>query len=149
MANEDSFLGQRRNNRRKGNVAESAVASYLRTQGLSILERNVYISKLGEIDLIANRGNSLYFVEVKSHWYEGSYFNTQNELSPILDINKCWSIFHPLERIGSRKRSYIFKTAEAYIFKHKLEHYNCILLVACCLMSDQGKLIYCEIIELS
>ena len=83
LANEDSFLGQRRNNRRKGNVAESAVASYLRTQGLSILERNVYISKLGEIDLIANRGNSLYFVEVKSHWYEGSYFNTQNELSPI------------------------------------------------------------------
>ena len=47
--------------------------------------------------MIANRGNSLYFVEVQSHWYEGSYFITQNELSPILDINKYWSIFHPLE----------------------------------------------------
>ena len=49
----------------KGAQAEEKAADYLRSLGCSILERN-YRSRLGEIDIIAQDGEGVVFVEVRS-----------------------------------------------------------------------------------
>lgn len=50
---------------RLGRAAEELVATRLRTSGWSIVARNVRLPS-GEIDLIAEDGSTLVFVEVKS-----------------------------------------------------------------------------------
>lgn len=52
-------------NRRRGNLGEDFAADYLEKEGYTILERN-YATKLGEIDIIAQKDNFIAFVEVKA-----------------------------------------------------------------------------------
>ncbi len=47
-----------------GRQAEEAVAEYLKKQGYKILDRN-WRTRWCEIDIIAQKNNSVYFVEVK------------------------------------------------------------------------------------
>jgi putative endonuclease len=49
----------------RGKAAEARAAKYLESQGLRIVARN-YRSRFGEIDLIANDGATLVFVEVRA-----------------------------------------------------------------------------------
>jgi len=49
---------------KSGALAEALAADYLRLRGLRLIERN-YRCRLGEIDLIANDGPVLVFVEVR------------------------------------------------------------------------------------
>ena len=54
------------NNRQQfGKESESVAVGTLKKKGYQILEIN-YMTKLGEIDIIAKDGNSLAFVEVKA-----------------------------------------------------------------------------------
>jgi Holliday junction resolvase-like predicted endonuclease len=48
-----------------GVLGEKVAGEYLRRQGMKIIDRNV-TRKTGEIDLIARKGKTLHFVEVKS-----------------------------------------------------------------------------------
>jgi len=48
-----------------GELGESVACMFLMKHGFEIIERN-YTRKYGEIDIIAERGNKLYFIEVKS-----------------------------------------------------------------------------------
>lgn len=52
------------NNREIGSRCENMAAVYLQEKGYRILEKN-YRRKTGEIDLIAEKGSYLVFVEVK------------------------------------------------------------------------------------
>jgi putative endonuclease len=51
--------------REKGTIGEKIAVSYLRHEGLTILERN-YRACSGEVDIIARDGAIVVFVEVKS-----------------------------------------------------------------------------------
>lgn len=51
-------------NKNKGFDYEKLAAKYLLHKGYKILETN-FISRFGEIDIIAQRGERLYFIEVK------------------------------------------------------------------------------------
>src|SRR3989344_4169494 len=51
--------------RKIGDIGEEVACKYLETKGFRILERN-YLRKWGEIDIVAEKGNLLSFVEVKS-----------------------------------------------------------------------------------
>ncbi len=48
-----------------GDSGENLAAKHLRSQGYAIIERN-YRLKAGELDLIARKGSTLVFVEVKT-----------------------------------------------------------------------------------
>lgn len=52
-------------NKTLGSYGESLARQYLQTQGYRILEEN-FRNKLGEIDLIAQDGKTICFVEVKT-----------------------------------------------------------------------------------
>lgn len=51
--------------RKTGDLGENIVGMFLVKQGFKIAERN-YLRKWGEIDIIAKKGDTLYFVEVKT-----------------------------------------------------------------------------------
>ena len=48
-----------------GEIGENIAIRFLMKHNFSILDRN-YTKKCGEIDIIAEKGNKLYFIEVKS-----------------------------------------------------------------------------------
>lgn len=87
------------NNRQTGSRYESVAADYLVKQGYRILERNFY-SKQGEIDLVAQDGRYLVFVEVK--YRSGT---------------ACGS---PAEAVGPLKQRRIRGTARYYLYSHGL-----------------------------
>lgn len=48
-----------------GNLGEKVAAEYLKRQGMKIVAKNV-ARKTGEIDVVARKGDTLHFVEVKT-----------------------------------------------------------------------------------
>ena len=58
--------------RTTGNYNETVATRYLEARGFSIVERNYYARKLGEIDIIAHKMGIVHFIEVKSSAY-GSF----------------------------------------------------------------------------
>ena len=83
----------------KGRIGERQAAAYLRERGYRIVERNVRVRmgrrQVGEIDLVACRGDSVVFVEVKA-----------------------WSSFGAADLaavVNDRKRLRIVRTAAAFL----------------------------------
>lgn len=89
--------------RRTGNVGESIACQYLEMHGFVILERN-HLRPWGEIDIIAEKGSSIRFVEVKSVSRESSgEFSREN------------STYRPEEQVHPAKLKKIARTAELYM----------------------------------
>ena len=87
----------RMRSRRLGNFGERVAASHLESKGYEILERN-WGTREGEIDLIAQRGDELVFIEVRSR--QGNSRGT------------------PEESITGRKAAHIRAAAAAYAQQH-------------------------------
>ena len=82
--------------RKTGSHWERAAESYLRTQGLKLLQRN-FSSRFGEIDLIMRDGQTVVFVEVK--------YRKSNEHGSGADA----VTFHKQERISRTAAWYLVK----------------------------------------
>lgn len=80
--------------RARGNVGENAVCAFLVRHGYEIVKRN-YTVRGGEIDIIARKGGTLCFVEVKSRRED-----------PLSDGE---------EAVGAAKRRHIVYTAQRYL----------------------------------
>lgn len=65
------------NNTTIGNRNEALAVEFLEVEGFSIVARNYYARKLGEIDIIAIREGVLHFIEVKS---------SQQDFDPIYNF---------------------------------------------------------------
>ena len=74
------------NYRKKGSQGEDFAAEYLRKKGLRIIDRNFRFRR-GEIDIIAEDGGVLVFVEVKARWSH-SYGDPEDAVS----ASKCRQI---------------------------------------------------------
>lgn len=64
------------NHKTIGNIGEEVAQNYLQRQGCKIIERNYY-SRFGEIDIIAEKENTLLFIEVK--YRKNEYFSLATE----------------------------------------------------------------------
>ena len=87
------------NKRQTGSQYEEKAAEYMKQHGHQILERN-YRCRQGEIDIIAQDGSYLVFVEVK---YRGS---TENG--------------YPSEAVTERKKRNIRQVAAYYLYSRRL-----------------------------
>jgi putative endonuclease len=92
-----------------GNLGESAVCEYLRRLGFTIVDRNV-ARKTGEIDIIAQNGETLHFVEVKS---------TLCKEFPNLKDNR--DTYDPSANLHALKIQKIARTAEWYMANNEWE----------------------------
>jgi len=80
-----------------GTWGENFAASYLRKQGLKILQRNLR-TPVGEIDIVARDRKTLVFVEVKTR--QSRQYGT------------------PQEAVGAHKQRQIIRTAQWYLSEH-------------------------------
>jgi len=87
------------NKRTIGSEKERLAREYLEKQGYQILECNFY-SSYGEIDIIANDGRWLVFLEVK--------------------YRKSLSAGYPAEAVNRQKRQKLYQTAQYYLYKNRL-----------------------------
>ena len=53
-------------NMQVGQAGEEAVALYLSKRGFKVIERNWYAEQWGELDIVAVKNQTLYFIEVKA-----------------------------------------------------------------------------------
>ncbi len=86
-----------------GDLGESAAAKFLREQGFSIVDKNV-VRKTGEIDLIARKGGTLHFVEVKARLCKEFPYEDSGDTS-----------FDPSANLHNAKISKIVRTAQWYV----------------------------------
>lgn len=87
-----------------GRQGESIAESYLRSKGYLIRERNFQIRE-GEIDLIAEAGDLLIFVEVKT--------------------GQSGRFGHPADKVDLRKQQRMILAAEGFLQKNRIEERDC------------------------
>jgi putative endonuclease len=91
--------------RQKGYESESLAVKYLEEKNFKIIKQNFTFSRYGEIDIIAEDGDILVFVEVKS--------------------NRTNAYGNPLESITPRKQAHLRRAAEGYLYINKIINKPC------------------------
>jgi len=104
----------------RGDQGEERVASFLKSEGFDIVARN-YRRPYGEIDVIAQCGELLIFVEVKTRAQE------------LFDLS---------EVITPTKQRKIIAAAKAFITEHQCDDKVCRFDVALLEDSNDGKMSY-------
>lgn len=109
------------NTRQYGAEAEQFTANWLEKKGYTILDRNFFM-RGGELDIVAQSGDTIAFVEVRS-W-----------------DRMFWEGGTPLETVGPEKIRHIIKTALYYIQKKHicLQTYNIRFDVAALIRNEAG-----------
>lgn len=92
-------------NKKIGALGERIAVKFLENKGFRILERN-YRKKYGEVDIIAKRGDSIHFVEVKSVLHVKA---SSGEFSRETGGYRPEELVHPL------KLKKIIRVAETYM----------------------------------
>lgn len=100
-----------------GLIGEELAEQFLRQKGLRILERN-FRAGHGEIDIIAEEGNTLVFIEVKT--------------------SKSLSYDHPVTWVDERKQHILGETAEAYLCRNSIEDQDCRFDIIAVELNPQG-----------
>jgi len=88
--------------RKKGGAAETRACNWLEKQGFEIVERN-FFARVGEIDIVAKRGEEIHFIEVKSG----------KGLAPHFAITP-------------KKLSKIYASIEVFLFKNNIDSPYCV-----------------------
>jgi len=86
-----------------GKIGENLAFDFLKSHNFSVLEKNFH-SKLGEIDIIAEKEHCIHFIEVKTR-------SNVNYGKPFESVNRG-KIYH------------IKKAAQYYLLKNKFEGYK-------------------------
>jgi putative endonuclease len=92
------------NNRSQGKAGEDLACNFLEQNGLKILDRNFRFER-GEIDLIAEDGEELVFIEVKAR--RSNTFGA------------------PEDAVTEKKQEQIRAVAEGYLFTHDIDDRPC------------------------
>ena len=101
-----------------GARGEELAGKYLRRAGYRLLARN-YRCKCGEIDLVAEEGGSLVFIEVKTRSSAG--------------------FGHPLEAVDRRKQGQLIRAAHVYLREQTAEERYCRFDVVAVTFGGDGK----------
>ncbi len=86
-----------------GKLGESAAAEYLKSKGYNIVGMNVYVGRC-EIDILAENGEFLLFVEVKTR-------------TQIPDVTSPFG--RPATAVNAAKRKNMWSSARRYLYENK------------------------------
>ncbi|MEZ4210772.1 MAG: YraN family protein [Candidatus Paceibacterota bacterium] len=100
-----------------GEIGENLACKKLLSLGFKILERN-YTRKGGEIDIIAKKGNKLYFIEVKSVSREIHKDAQKNTDVP----HETRKYYRPEENMTFSKFKKMSRTIELYLLEKHVSH---------------------------
>ncbi|CAM2897232.1 YraN family protein [Paenibacillus sediminis] len=94
---------KRDNRKQKGQAAEEAAAQYLESQGYHILARN-WRCRSGEIDIIAQMGDTLIFVEVRSRSGASAYGTPAESITPrkIKQVRDTAAVYLHMNHLSNR-----------------------------------------------
>lgn len=87
-----------------GQRSEQIAAAHLERAGLAILARNWRHSRFGELDIVAQDGDEIVFVEVRAR---------RGSLRTAIDA--------ALESVTPQKRARLLELAQAYLAEHDLD----------------------------
>lgn len=85
------------NTKDRGNYGENIACAILESFNYKIIDRN-YLTKVGEIDIIALKNNIIHFIEVKTTYGE----------------------YNPAENFHKTKLARLMKTIKIYCYKHNI-----------------------------
>lgn len=92
-----------------GNIGEDAATAFLKRQGFTIIDRNV-ARKTGELDIIARKGSTLHFIEVKSLLR-----------MEFPDLDDARDDYDPSDNLHPYKIRKVARTAEWYVAEKEWE----------------------------
>ena len=96
----------------KGHLGEKIALQYLVNKGFTILETN-YTKKIGEIDIVAQKGNHYHFLEVKTIFEP----HGSNSVSRETGRGKLYS---PWQNVSREKLQRFGRTCELYIIERNV-----------------------------
>lgn len=91
-----------------GEIGENIAVKFLVKQGFAILDRN-YTKKWGEIDIVAGKGDKLYFIEVKS---------VSRETLKYVSSETSW--YKPEDNMHPWKLKRLSRTIQTYVLSKKI-----------------------------
>jgi Holliday junction resolvase-like predicted endonuclease len=98
--------------RELGDKGEEVVCKYLEGKGYRIVERN-YWKPWGEIDIVAEKGSKLSFVEVKS-------VSTDFKLKEVSRESADRRMIRPEENMHPAKVKRLHRAIQTYLLDHKV-----------------------------
>ena len=96
-----------------GKIGENIACKYLIKHGFTLLEQN-YTKKWGEIDIIAQKDETIHFVEVKSMSQHLAKDTAQNESIGSQNF------FRPEENVHPWKQKRLRRTIETYLIHKRI-----------------------------
>jgi putative endonuclease len=116
--------------RQTGDIGEDIAAKYLLGKGFSVIERN-YWRPWGEIDLVAQKGEALHFVEVKT---------VSREPGP-------WGI-RPEENMHPAKLRRLHRAVQTYLIEKRVGEGSLWQIdLVCVFLNNEAKQARVEVIE--
>jgi putative endonuclease len=97
--------------RQLGDTGEGVACKYLEQRGYRVVERN-YLKPWGEIDIVAEKANKLYFVEVKSVSRDTSKDKAEGEGTRVT--------YRPEENVHPAKLKRLHRAIQTYLLDHKV-----------------------------
>ncbi len=94
--------------RKIGDLGEALARRFLVKNGFSVLQRN-FLRPCGEIDIVAAKEGTIYFVEVKTVTYR------------TFSANKGWGSHNPEENVGSLKLGRMRRVVAVYLREKRVK----------------------------
>ena len=103
--------------RKIGDIGEKMACEFLVKRGFKVLDRN-YLKKWGEIDIVAQKGNKVRFVEVKS---VACATLNQQEASNKKQTNANLGAYRPEENVHPGKLKRLSRVIQTYIMDRRVD----------------------------
>ena len=104
-----------------GDIGECAAAKFLKKNGYKILRRN-YRKPYGEIDIIAQKGENIAFVEVKTR--KSDSYGTPSEFVTLSKQRKLKKTAYTYIQENDLEAEFTFDIIEVYLKRQKIENIN-------------------------
>ena len=102
-----------------GEIGENIAVKFLMKHGFSVLDRN-YTKKWGEIDIVAENNDKLFFIEVKSVSRDLNIVTHETLKKSQLPVGQIFDNYRPEENMHPWKMKRLSRTIQTYLLAKKI-----------------------------